>query len=190
MKHPKPPTFGCASMAPLPVGQGSKEPARGGVLGVSSATSFFLEFTLKKACALQLRYFGAQRSQRLGRWLKALQSHDFQAKIGENPTTLSNWQRPGGSGGAQRLPIAQPSPLASTAVVRSRSEHTKHHLAHSPPRPAWWWPSCWFRRAGTRPRELFMEVTAMRQPSSYRTTTTTTMALECCKTDHSAMVFT
>ena len=26
----------------LPVGQGSKEPARGGVLGVSSATSFFL----------------------------------------------------------------------------------------------------------------------------------------------------
>ena len=29
-------------MAPLPVGQGSKEPARGGVLGVSSATSFFL----------------------------------------------------------------------------------------------------------------------------------------------------
>ena len=118
------------------------------------------------------------------------QSHDFQAKIGENPTTLSNWQRPGGSGGAQRLPIAQPSPLAPTAVVRSRSEHTKHHLAHSPPRPAWWWPSCWFRRAGTRPRELFMEVTAVRQPSSYRTTTTTTMALECCKTDHSAMVFT
>ena len=34
-------------MAPLPVGQGSKEPARGGVLGVSSATSFFLEFPLK-----------------------------------------------------------------------------------------------------------------------------------------------
>ena len=33
-------------MAPLPVGQGSKEPARGGVLGVSSATSFFLEFPL------------------------------------------------------------------------------------------------------------------------------------------------
>ena len=30
------------SMAPLPVGQGSREPARGGVLGVSSATSFFL----------------------------------------------------------------------------------------------------------------------------------------------------
>ena len=30
------------SMASLPVGQGSKEPARGGVLGVSSATSFFL----------------------------------------------------------------------------------------------------------------------------------------------------
>ena len=126
----------------------------------------------------------------LSAWGAVAQSHDFQAKIGENPTTLSNWQRPGGSGGAQRLPIAQPSPLASTAVVRSRSEHTKHHLAHSPPRPAWWWPSCWFRRAGTRPRELFMEVTAVRQPSSYRTTTTTTMALECCKTDHSAMVFT
>ena len=35
-------------MAPLPVGQGSKEPARGGVLGVSSATSFFLEFPLLK----------------------------------------------------------------------------------------------------------------------------------------------
>ena len=35
-------------MAPLPVGQGSKEPARGGVLGVSSATSFFLEFPLGK----------------------------------------------------------------------------------------------------------------------------------------------
>ena len=35
-------------MAPLPVGQGSKEPARGGVLGVSSATSFFLEFPLRK----------------------------------------------------------------------------------------------------------------------------------------------
>ena len=34
-------------MAPLPVGQGSKEPARGGVLGVSSATSFFLEFPLQ-----------------------------------------------------------------------------------------------------------------------------------------------
>ena len=33
-------------MAPLPVGQGSKEPARGGVLGVSSATSFFNEFPL------------------------------------------------------------------------------------------------------------------------------------------------
>ena len=33
-------------MAPPPVGQGSKEPARGGVLGVSSATSFFLEFPL------------------------------------------------------------------------------------------------------------------------------------------------
>ena len=42
LKHPNPPIFGCASMAPLPVGQGSKEPARGGVLGVSSATSFFL----------------------------------------------------------------------------------------------------------------------------------------------------
>ena len=39
-----PPIFGCASMAPPPVGQGSKEPARGGVLGVSSATSFFLNF--------------------------------------------------------------------------------------------------------------------------------------------------
>ena len=126
----------------------------------------------------------------LSAWGGGSQSHDFQAKIGENPTTLSNWQRPGGSGGAQRLPIAQPSPLAPTAVVRSRSEHTKHHLAHSPPRPAWWWPSCWFRRAGTRPRELFMEVTAVRQPSSYMTTTTTTMALECCKTDYSAMVFT
>ena len=36
-------------MAPLPVGQGSKEPARGGVLGVSSATSFFLEFPLARA---------------------------------------------------------------------------------------------------------------------------------------------
>ena len=36
-------------MAPLPVGQGSKEPARGGVLGVSSATSFFLEFPLRVA---------------------------------------------------------------------------------------------------------------------------------------------
>ena len=35
-------------MAPPPVGQGSKEPARGGVLGVSSATSFFLEFPLIK----------------------------------------------------------------------------------------------------------------------------------------------
>ena len=42
--HPNPPIFGCVSMAPLPVGQGSKEPARGGVLGVSSATSFFLNF--------------------------------------------------------------------------------------------------------------------------------------------------
>ena len=30
------------STPPGPVGQGSKEPARGGVLGVSSATSFFL----------------------------------------------------------------------------------------------------------------------------------------------------
>ena len=29
---------------PSRVGQGSKEPARGGVLGVSSATSFFLNF--------------------------------------------------------------------------------------------------------------------------------------------------
>ena len=37
-------------MAPLPVGQGSKEPARGGVLGVSSATSFFLEFPLVAVC--------------------------------------------------------------------------------------------------------------------------------------------
>ena len=36
-------------MEPLPVGQGSKEPARGGVLGVSSATSFFLEFPLQLA---------------------------------------------------------------------------------------------------------------------------------------------
>ena len=32
-------------MAPLPVGQGSKEPARGGVLGVSSATSGTLIFS-------------------------------------------------------------------------------------------------------------------------------------------------
>jgi len=46
LKHPAQPIFGCASMAPLLVGQGSKEPARGGVLGVSSATSFFLEFPL------------------------------------------------------------------------------------------------------------------------------------------------
>jgi hypothetical protein len=48
LKHPNPPIFGCASMAPLTVGQGSKEPARGGVLGVSSATSFFLEFPLSR----------------------------------------------------------------------------------------------------------------------------------------------
>ena len=47
-------------MAPLPVGQGSKEPARGGVLGVSSATSFFLEFPLVKLHgdpATATRYF-------------------------------------------------------------------------------------------------------------------------------------
>ena len=40
-------------MAPLPVGQGSKEPARGGVLGVSSATSFFLEFPLMISSAVR-----------------------------------------------------------------------------------------------------------------------------------------
>ena len=40
-------------MAPPPVGQGSKEPARGGVLGVSSATSFFLEFPL----ILKVKFF-------------------------------------------------------------------------------------------------------------------------------------
>ena len=43
-------------MAPLPVGQGSKEPARGGVLGVSSATSFFLEFPLTSVIVISWRH--------------------------------------------------------------------------------------------------------------------------------------
>ena len=47
-------------MAPLPVGQGSKEPARGGVLGVSSATSFFLEFPLLLVL-VSLGHHGGQR---------------------------------------------------------------------------------------------------------------------------------
>ena len=53
-------------MAPPPVGQGSKEPARGGVLGVSSATSFFLEFPLALALALCtiFSFFGTRHSTR------------------------------------------------------------------------------------------------------------------------------
>ena len=46
-------------MAPLPVGQGSKEPARGGVLGVSSATSFFLEFPLSEGEQERWRFSSA-----------------------------------------------------------------------------------------------------------------------------------
>ena len=41
---PKPTIFGCASMGLLPVGQGSKEPARGGVLGISAPPRFILNF--------------------------------------------------------------------------------------------------------------------------------------------------
>jgi hypothetical protein len=50
LKHPNPTVFGCASMEPLPVGQGSKEPARGGVLGSLAPPRFFMiyEFPLPR----------------------------------------------------------------------------------------------------------------------------------------------
>ena len=60
-------------MAPPPVGQGSKEPARGGVLGVSSATSFFLEFPLPRLCSS---------------WVPARRAHQQPATAGHTSTKI------------------------------------------------------------------------------------------------------